>query len=194
MAVPELSSGILPPTFSTTYELLSPVIPNYARSLYYRGCWHELAGPSYSGTVIFFPDERALQPKGLLHSRGIAASEFPPLCKILHCCSRRSLGCVSVPMWLIILSNQLLITVLVGHYLTNKLIKCRLIQWCIKLLRKDLSGISTSFLVLFQAKGRYLLLTRLPLSIATSFDLHVLVPPAYVLSHDQTLKFKNGAH
>ena len=41
----------------------------------------------------------------------------------------------------------------------------------------------------------YMLLTRLPLSIATSFDLHVLgVPPAYVLSHDQTLKFKNGAH
>ena len=40
-----------------------------------------------------------------------------------------------------------------------------------------------------------MLLTRLPLSIATSFDLHVLgVPPAYVLSHDQTLKLKNGAH
>ena len=35
-----------------------------------------------------------------------------------------------------------------------------------------------------------MLLTRLPLSIATAFDLHVLgVPPAYVLSHDQTLKF-----
>ena len=46
----------------------------------------KLAGPSYSGTVIFFPDERVLQPKGLLHSRGIAASGFPPLCKIPHCC------------------------------------------------------------------------------------------------------------
>jgi hypothetical protein len=40
-----------------------------------------------------------------------------------------------------------------------------------------------------------MLLTRLPLSIATAFDLHVLgVPPAYVLSHDQTLKFNNGVH
>ena len=40
-----------------------------------------------------------------------------------------------------------------------------------------------------------MLLTRLPLSIATSFDLHVLgVPPAYILSHDQTLKFNNGVH
>ena len=56
----------------------------------------KLAGPSYSGTVIFFPDERALQPKGLLHSRGIAASEFPPLCKIPHCCLPQEFGpCLS---------------------------------------------------------------------------------------------------
>ena len=36
--------------------------------------------------------------------------------------SRRSLGRVSVPVWLIILSNQLKIAALVSHYLTNKLI------------------------------------------------------------------------
>ncbi len=41
--------------------------------------------------------------------------------------SRRSLGRVSVPVWLIILSNQLLIVALVSHYLTNKLIRNRLI-------------------------------------------------------------------
>jgi hypothetical protein len=40
-----------------------------------------------------------------------------------------------------------------------------------------------------------MLRTRLPLGIATPLDLHVLgVPPAYVLSHDQTLKFNNGVH
>ena len=33
--------------------------------------------------------------------------------------SRRSLGRVSVPMWLIILSDQLLIVALVSFYLTN---------------------------------------------------------------------------
>ena len=33
--------------------------------------------------------------------------------------SRRSLGRVSVPVWLIILSNQLGIVALVSHYLTN---------------------------------------------------------------------------
>ena len=34
-----------------------------------------------------------------------------------------------------------------------------------------------------------MLLTRLPLLIAKAFDLHVLgLPPAFVLSQDQTLK------
>ena len=47
--------------------------------------------------------------------------------------SRRSLGRVSVPVWLIILSNQLKIEALVSFYLTNKLIKCGLIFWRIKL-------------------------------------------------------------
>ncbi len=42
--------------------------------------------------------------------------------------SRRSLGRVSVPVWLIILSDQLRIVALVGHYPTNKLIRRRLIQ------------------------------------------------------------------
>ena len=37
--------------------------------------------------------------------------------------SRRSLGRVSVPVWLIILSNQLWIVGLVGHYPTNYLIQ-----------------------------------------------------------------------
>ena len=37
--------------------------------------------------------------------------------------SRRSLGRVSVPVWLIVLSDQLRIVALVSHYLTNKLIR-----------------------------------------------------------------------
>ncbi len=36
--------------------------------------------------------------------------------------SRRSLGRVSVPVWLFVLSDQLQIVALVGHYPTNKLI------------------------------------------------------------------------
>ena len=41
--------------------------------------------------------------------------------------SRRSLGRVSVPMWLIVLSDKLKIVALVSLYLTNKLILRRLI-------------------------------------------------------------------
>ena len=41
--------------------------------------------------------------------------------------SRRSPGRVSVPVWLIILSDQLWIVALVSHYLTNKLIQRKLI-------------------------------------------------------------------
>ncbi len=42
--------------------------------------------------------------------------------------SRRSLGRVSVPVWLVVLSDQLRIVALVGHYPTNKLVRRGLIQ------------------------------------------------------------------
>ena len=42
--------------------------------------------------------------------------------------SRRSLGRVSVPVWLIVLSDQLRIVAMVSFYLTIKLIRLRLIQ------------------------------------------------------------------
>ncbi len=42
--------------------------------------------------------------------------------------SRRSLDRVSVPVWLIVLSDQLWIVALVGRYPTNKLIQRRLLD------------------------------------------------------------------
>ncbi len=54
-----------------------------------------------------------------------------------------------------------------------------------------LCGINVPFGTVSPARGHvtYALLTRLPLSIAASFDLHVLsTPPALVLSQDQTLR------
>eukprot|EP00980_Cylindrotheca_fusiformis_P031127 scaffold25852_cov7735-Cylindrotheca_fusiformis.AAC.1 len=42
--------------------------------------------------------------------------------------SRRSLDRVSVPVCLIVLSNQILIVALVSHYLTNKLISRKLLS------------------------------------------------------------------
>ncbi len=72
--------------------------------------------------ALFFPTESALQPAGLLHTRGIAGSGFHHCPIFPTAASRRSLGRVSVPVWLIILSDQLPIVALVGRYPTNKLI------------------------------------------------------------------------
>ena len=70
----------------------------------------------------FLTTESALQPEGLLHTRGMAASGLRPLCNIPTAASRRSLGRVSVPVWLIFLSEQLEIVALVSLYPTNQLI------------------------------------------------------------------------
>ena len=73
---------IKPPT-----RALRPVIPNNASPLRITAAaGTELAGASSSINVIIFIDERVLQPEGLLHSRGIAGSGFPPLSNIPHCC------------------------------------------------------------------------------------------------------------
>ncbi len=80
----------LPPTLA-----LRPVIPINACTLRITAAaGTELAGAYSSGTVnargissgFFFPDKSALQPAGLLHTRGIAASGLRPLCNIPHCC------------------------------------------------------------------------------------------------------------
>ncbi len=76
----------------------------------------------------FAPDKSALQPEGLLHTRGIAGSGLRHCPIFPTAASRRSLGRVSVPVWLIILSDQLAIVALVSRYLTNKLIAHRSIQ------------------------------------------------------------------
>ena len=110
--------------------------------------------------------------------------------------SRRSLGRVSVPVWLIILSDQLLIVALVSHYLTNKLIRRGTIQERPKpfSLRKYavLAIVSNGYSPLL---GRFPRVThpsatKIPqASLRSSFNLHVLsMPPAFVLSQDQTLR------
>ncbi len=52
---------------------------------------------------------------------------FPHCAIFPTAASRRSLGRVSVPVWLIVLSDQLRIVALVSLYLTNKLIRLGLI-------------------------------------------------------------------
>ena len=61
----------------------------------YRGCWHEVSrsflirychSPWILAMTAFAPYNRALRPEGLHHSRGVAASGFPPLSNIPYCC------------------------------------------------------------------------------------------------------------
>ena len=67
-------------------------------------------------------------PKAFVTHAALLDQGFPHCPIFPTAASRRSLGRVSVPVWLIILSNQLKIGALVSHYLTNKLIRLRLIQ------------------------------------------------------------------
>ena len=54
----------------------------------------------------------------ILHAASLRQG-FPHCAKFLTAASRRSLGRVSVPVWLIILSDQLPIIALVSRYPTN---------------------------------------------------------------------------
>ncbi len=85
---PELNPGLSPSTYQTAYMRLTPSNSEQrSHPLYYRGCWHRVSRCFLSGyRQIFFPGDRALQPEGLHHPRGVAASGFRPLRKIPHCC------------------------------------------------------------------------------------------------------------
>ena len=57
-------------------------------------------------------------PQSFFDHAALLRQGFPHCAKFPTAASRRSLGRISVPVWLIILSNQLLIVAMVGHYLT----------------------------------------------------------------------------
>ena len=66
-------------------------------------------------------------PKAFFTHAALLDQGFPHCPKFPTAASRRSLGRVSVPVWLIVLSDQLRIGALVGHYPTNKLIRRELV-------------------------------------------------------------------
>ncbi len=75
----------------------------------------------------FFPIESAYNPKAFFTHAAWLRQAFAHCAIFPTAASRRSLDRVSVPVWLIILSDQLRIVALVSLYLTNKLILRRLI-------------------------------------------------------------------
>ncbi len=94
--LPRLSRGLSHLTYKTAYARFTP--SNSEQRLhppYYRGCWHGVSRCflwwyrqilHVLGTIHFFSPDRILRPEGLHHPRGVAASGFPPLRNIPHCC------------------------------------------------------------------------------------------------------------
>ena len=60
-------------------------------------------------------------PKAVFPHAALLRHAFAHCARFPTAASRRSLGRVSVPVWLIVLSDQLPIVALVGRYPTNKL-------------------------------------------------------------------------
>ena len=88
----------------------------------------ELADAYSSSTVrTSFLRKEVYRPKSFIPHAVLLRQAFAHCGKFLTAASRRSLGRISVPVWLIILSKQLLIIALVGLYPTNKLISRKIL-------------------------------------------------------------------
>lgn len=76
--------------------------------------------PGITPLVSFLLTE-LYNPKAFITHAAWLGQAFAHCPKFPTAASRRSLGRVSVPVWLIILSDQLPVVALVGRYPTNKL-------------------------------------------------------------------------
>ena len=123
----------MPPT-----RPLRPVNPDNVSSLRITAAaGTELAGASSGGTVnrntystlrVSSHLTGVYNPEAFLPHAASLRQAFAHCAIFPTAASRRSLGRVSVPVWLVALSRQLPVIVLVGHYPTNKLIGRELIQ------------------------------------------------------------------
>ena len=155
---------------------------------------------------LFFPSDRALRPEGLHHPRGVAASGFPPLCNIPHCCPPKESGpCLSPcladhplrPATRRRLGRPL------PHQQADRPQAHPEAACAFRAPPRravSTSGISPPFDGLFPTSGQvaYVLLNRSPLhgppKGSAPLDLHTLgTPQAFVLSQDQTLQRKSAS-
>ena len=107
------------------------MIPDNARSpRITAAAGTELAGASSGGTVLMKAFHSPIisshltglyTPKSVFTHAALLRQTFVHCAIFLTAASRRSLGRISVPVWLIILSDQLPIVGLGGHYPSNYL-------------------------------------------------------------------------
>ena len=117
------------------------------------------------------PRKGLYNPKAVVTLAALLGQAFAHCPKFLTAASRRSLGRLSVPVWLIILSDQLPIVALVGRYPTNQLIgRGPLLQhlfpgFPLRIGPESSCGLSHPFGQLFPTRGQvtHALLSRPPL-------------------------------
>ncbi len=129
-ALPRLSRGLSHLTCRAAYTRFTPSDPEQrSHPPYYRGCWHGVSRcflERYRQAYrVLFPQVVLSSPTGLYDPKTFITHAASLRQAFAHCAifptaaSRRSLDHVSVPVWLIILSDQLPVDALVGHYPTN---------------------------------------------------------------------------
>ena len=127
-----MSPGISHLTYRTAY---APFTPSESEQRlgpsYYRGCWHEVSRPFlfryYQPCVLLTPRSYSLMtgvynPKTVILHAALHHQAFAHCELFSTAATRRCLDRVSVPVCLIVLSNQVPVVALVSRYLTNKLI------------------------------------------------------------------------
>ncbi len=107
-----------------------------------------------SGTVrTSSPTKEVYDPKAFIPHAASLGQAFAHCPRFLAAASRRSRGRVSVPFWLVVLSDQLPVFGLVSRYLTNNLIGRGPLRWRI-----------AAFLPWNLTTGTYAVLARLSAS------------------------------
>ena len=119
-ALPGLSPGISHAAYGAAY---APFTPSKSEQrpppLYYRGCWHRVSRgfllgyhqvPPLLAAVPFSPMTGVYDPRAsILHAASLCQA-FAHCKRSSTAASRRSLGSVSVPMRLVVLSDQLTVS------------------------------------------------------------------------------------
>ncbi len=110
----------------TAYELFTPNKSGQRLPpTYYRGCWHVVGRGffcRYRHLAASSLLKEVYNPKAVIPHAASLRQAFAHCARFPTAASRRSLGRVSVPVWLVALSRQLPVRALVGRYPTNKLI------------------------------------------------------------------------
>ena len=128
-AISGLSPEISPQTYPTAYAPFTPSDSEQRlRPLYYRGCWRRVSRlfllryhqpAQVINPAVLFTHDRSLQSEDLILHAASLHQGCPHCERFSTAATRRCLDRVSVPVWLVVLLDQLPVVALVSHYLTN---------------------------------------------------------------------------